>query len=216
LQYNGRSGVSAWPLVERDDGVVPVAAGVHDDEGLVHALQQGDPGAPATLFDRYGPYIQRVLVRFIGYAEPERADLLHDVFIRALERIGELKNPRALKAWLVGITVFTAQEWIRRRKRQGPPLAPEHGAEREGHAASPEVHEAVRSFFSLIDRFGNEERTVFILRVLEGMNLDEVAEACGISVSTARRRISRAEKRFSLFLPQYPALLERLLASKKR
>jgi DNA-directed RNA polymerase specialized sigma24 family protein len=48
------------------------------------------------------------------------------------------------------------------------------------------------------------------------MNLDEVAEACGISVSTARRRISRAEKRFSLFLPQYPALLERLLASKKR
>jgi RNA polymerase sigma-70 factor (ECF subfamily) len=195
---------------------MPVVPEVHDDEVLVHALQQGDPGAPATLFDRYGTYVERVLARMVGYAESERTDLLHDVFVRALERIGELKNPRALKSWLVRMAVFIAQEWIRKRKRSGPTLAPEDRPEREGLNAPPETVEAVRAFVSLADRLNGEDRAVFILRFLEGMNLNEVAEACDVSLSTARRRISRAERRFRRILPEYPALLERLDASKQR
>src|SRR5260221_14564393 len=120
-----RQSASALPLVERAGGIVSFTPVENDDEALVRALVRGDSAASARLFDRYAPYIQRVLARVIGYTEPERADLLHDVFVRALEHIGDLKNPRALKSWLVGITVFTAQEWIRRRKRVGPPLAPE-------------------------------------------------------------------------------------------
>jgi RNA polymerase sigma-70 factor, ECF subfamily len=194
---------------------VSFAPPAHDDEGLVHALREGDPGAPTILFDRYGPYIQRVLARIVGYSEPERADLLHDVFVRALERMGDIKNPRVLKSWLVGIAVFTAQEWIRRRKRAGPPLGPEHGADREGPSASPEAVEAFRSFRSVMDRLDDEERTMFVLRFLEGMNLDEIAVACNLSISTARRRVLRAEERFREIVPEYPALLERLEASKK-
>ena len=203
------------PLVQREDGVVSFAPPAHDDEGLVHALREGDPDAPTVLFDRYGPYIQRVLARIVGYSEPERADLLHDVFVRALERVGDIKNPRALKSWLVGIAVFTAQEWIRRRKRTGPPLGPEHGADREGPSASPEAVEAFRSFRSVMARLDDEERTMFVLRFLEGMKLDEIAEACNLSISTARRRVLRAEERFREIVPEYPALLERLEASKK-
>jgi DNA-directed RNA polymerase specialized sigma24 family protein len=44
---------------------------------------------------------------------------------------------------------------------------------------------------------------------LEGMSLSEVAIACNVSLSTARRRIDRAEKRFQQLLPEYPALFER-------
>jgi len=156
-----------------------------------------------------------VLARIVGYSEPERVDLLHDVFVRALERMGDLKNPRALKSWLVGIAVFTAQEWIRRRKRTGPPLGPEHGVDREGPSASPEAVEAFRSFRSVMARLDDEERTMFVLRFLEGMKLDEIAEACNLSISTARRRVLRAEERFREIVPKYPALLERLEASKK-
>jgi RNA polymerase sigma-70 factor, ECF subfamily len=194
---------------------VPFAPIVQDDAALVYALLQGDLGAPSTLFDRYGSHIQRVLARMLGYAEPERVDLLHDVFVRALERVQDLKNPRALKSWLTGIAVFTAQEWIRRRKRVGPPLAPDDAAEREAVSTPPEATEAVRSFYAVMDRFSGDERAVFILRFVEGMNLNEVAEACGISVSTARRRIGRADDRFRQMLAEYPALLERLKESKR-
>jgi RNA polymerase sigma-70 factor (ECF subfamily) len=214
LQYHRQSGVSALPLVERVDGVVSFVPRVNDDEALVHALRRRDAGAPTALFDRYAPYLQRVLARIVGYAEPERADLLHDVFVRALERIGELKNPRALKSWLVGITVFTAQEWIRRRKRVGPPQLPEVAAEREGGATSPETIEAFRSVAAVMNRMDDDDRTMFVLRFLEGMNLDEIATATRLSISTARRRVIRAEDRFRELLSEFPALLERLEASK--
>lgn len=216
LQHDRRSGVSASPVLERDDGRPRIDGTRQGDEELTHALWQRDPDAPAVLFDRYGPYIHRVLARIIGYSEQERTDLLHDVFVRALERIADLQNPRALKSWLVGIAVFTAQEWLRRRKRRGAPVAPEHAAERAGPSVPPETIEAVRAFFSLLEHLNEQDRTVFVLRFLEGMSLIEIAEACHLSISTARRRVLRAENRFQKILPGYPALLERLEVGAKR
>ena len=51
---------------------------------------------------------------------------------------------------------------------------------------------------------------MFTLRFLEGMSLQEIAEACNLSISTARRRVIEAEERFQKILPEYPALAERL------
>jgi len=196
-------------MLEREGSTLSAEAAAKSDELLVQGLQQGNASATAELFDRYGAYVQRVLARMLGYAEPERADLLHEVFVRALERVADLKNARALKPWLVGIAVFTAQEWLRRRKRRGPLLPPEDGAARESLDATPEAREAVRCFYELVARFGEDERAAFILRQLEGMSLNEVAAALGVSLSTARRRIERAETRFQQLLPEYPALRER-------
>jgi RNA polymerase sigma-70 factor (ECF subfamily) len=176
---------------------------------LVRALLERDPDATALLFDRYASLVQRVLARILGYAEPERADLLHEVFLRALERARDLERVRVLKSWLVGIAVFTAQEWIRSRKRRGPVRPPDEGAERAALDASPEAREAVACFYQLIAEFDEHERSAFILRQLEGMGLQEVADATGVSLSTARRRIERAELRFEELLPSYPALFER-------
>jgi RNA polymerase sigma-70 factor (ECF subfamily) len=61
-----------------------------------------------------------------------------------------------------------------------------------------------------MDRFPENERAAFILRFVEEMELTEVAEACAVSLSTARRRIRRAEQRFLKLLPQFPALAERV------
>jgi RNA polymerase sigma-70 factor (ECF subfamily) len=176
---------------------------------LVRALLERDPDATALLFDTYAPLVQRVLARILGYAEPERADLLHEVFLRALERVPDLERARALKSWLIGIAVFTAQEWIRSRKRRGPVRAAEEGDARAAVDATPEAREAVACFYQLLAEFDEHERTAFILRQLEGMGLQEVADATGVSLSTARRRIERAELRFEQLLPSYPALFER-------
>jgi RNA polymerase sigma-70 factor (ECF subfamily) len=181
-----------------------------DDARLVMALIQGDPLARCTLFDRYGAHVQKVLTRLLGYREVERADLLHDVFVRAFERIGDLREPRSLKRWLTGIAVLTTHEWFRSRKRSRPAQSATPSDERAATAVDPEAVEAVRAFYSMINRFDEDERTAFILRFVEGMRLQEVAEACDVSLSTARRRIERAENRFREMLPEFPPLLERL------
>ena len=196
-------------MLEREGESLPDATASNADELLLEGLLRGRATATAELFDRYATYIQRVLTRILGYADPERADLLHEVFMRALEQITLLKSSQSLKPWLAGIAVFTAQEWLRRRKRRGPLLPPEDGAAREAVPTSPEARQAVAAFYQLVGRFDEPERTAFILRQLEGMSLQEVADACGVSLSTARRRIDRAEQDFQRLLPEYPALFER-------
>jgi RNA polymerase sigma-70 factor (ECF subfamily) len=181
-----------------------------DAVALVGALRSGDPGAPGELFDRYGMSIRRVLVRIIGSGDPENSDLLHDTFVRALESLDRLRTPASLKSWLRGIAVFTAMEWRRTRKRMGHPQSPATVPEQPAVAASPETREVVRAVYQVLDTFPEEERIAFILRFIERMELDEVADALRVSQSTARRRIKRAENRFRKALPFYPAIAERL------
>jgi RNA polymerase sigma-70 factor (ECF subfamily) len=206
------------PDVDRDAArESPAAEGVpadDDPEALVSALRNGEAGAAGELFDRYSVGIHRVLVRIIGSDDPESSDLLHDTFLRALDHIGELRRPRALKSWLKGIAVFTAQEWVRARRRMGQPQAPESRSERAGVSPTPEVREAIRSFYTVMDQFPEDERAAFVLRFVDGMELGEVADACGVSLSTARRRIRRAEQRFLAMLPLFPPLQERLKVGK--
>jgi len=181
-----------------------------DTTVLVNALRGGDPAAPAELFDRYSLFIHRALVRIIGSDDPESSDLLHDTFLRALQNVGRLKKPEALKSWLHGIAVFTAKEWLRARKRMGHPQPPASGPDRPAVSASPEAREAVRALYQILDTFPADERIAFVQRFVERMDLATMATVCRVSLSTTRRRIKRAEARFRKALPAYPAIEERL------
>ena len=60
-----------------------------------------------------------------------------------------------------------------------------------------------------------DEQIVFALRYFEEMKIVELAEACGISRSSAKRRLVRSERRFKKIAEKYPALKQRLDLSTK-
>jgi RNA polymerase sigma-70 factor, ECF subfamily len=188
----------------------PVAAIVaRDDAALVAALASEDPSARAEVFDRYAPHVQRVLARVLGH-DNELADLLHEVFVRALAQIDRLDDPSALKAWLTSIAVFTAREHIRRRVR-GRWLrffASEDLPEVPFLAAGEEIRESLRATYAVLDRLGLDDRIAFSLRFIEGLELGEVAAACCVSLNTIKRRLARAEKRFVSLARREPSLRE--------
>jgi RNA polymerase sigma-70 factor (ECF subfamily) len=64
----------------------------------------------------------------------------------------------------------------------------------------------LRRFYAILDRLGAEERTAFALRHLEGFKLEEVAEALGTSLATAKRRLQRASAIVSRNVEGEPAL----------
>ena len=70
-----------------------------EDHTLVQALRTAEPGAPTALFDRYALDVRRVLLRVLGF-DSELQDLIHDVFLRALEGIDQLQDPDRLRSWL--------------------------------------------------------------------------------------------------------------------
>lgn len=183
-----------------------------NDVSLVAALRLGDRAAMDVLVDRYGPFIERVLARILGY-DTELPDVVHDVFITAFARIGNLRQPELLKPWLRGVTVFVARECLRRRRRRWLSFRP--------HDELPEVVDSavsvpsdaadtLKRLYRVLARMPNEDRIVFTLRFMEEMELEEVASACGVSITTVKRRQKRAKLRFAEEAEKDPVLRERM------
>src|SRR5687767_13432688 len=97
----------------------PKAEAAVSDAAIVDALKGGDRSAAVELYRRNAKHAERMIVRICGMI-PEREDILHDVFIRAIEKIDTLRDPSALRSWIMGIAVRRAREHLRSRRRTLP------------------------------------------------------------------------------------------------
>lgn len=179
------------------------------DELLVLSLRARHPDAGALLFDRYAPHVRRVLVRVMG-PDAEILDLVHDVFLTALESVHRLIDPKALRAWLTQIAVFTARARIRRRVRgrilRFLPFS--ELPEPELPPADFDAGESMQAVYRVLDGLDTDQRIAFALRFIAGMELTEVAASCGVSLATIKRRLARAQHSFVSAARREPALTE--------
>lgn len=180
-----------------------------DDESLVAALREGDRAAMDALVDRYGTYVERVLARIVGF-DSELLDLVHDVFLTAMDGIRGLREPSLLKGWLRGVTVFVARGWLRRRRRRRwLTFRPDHELPDVASEVLPSnTGDALARLYRVLDRMPPDECIVFALRFIAELELAEVAEACRVSRTTVKRRLQRAERRFAEEARQDPLLEE--------
>src|SRR5512135_1032195 len=79
-----------------------------DDAALVKALLGGHPAAAVAFHERFAGKVHALLYRMLG-ADQELEDTVHDVFVRALEALPNLRDPAALDSWVMGVTVRTAR-----------------------------------------------------------------------------------------------------------
>jgi RNA polymerase sigma-70 factor (ECF subfamily) len=187
--------------------VIPFPA--EGDRALVTAIAQKRPGAEALLFDRYGKLVENVLWRTLG-PDLEIEDVLHDVFVTAFASLESLREPDAVRGWLIGIAIRQARKRIRKRRRGNfiRLFAPNKLPERVSDAAPAEVTRALRACYEILDRLPVDLRLVFTLRYFEGLELTEVADACGVSLATAKRHLTRAQERFSAHAAKSAALAD--------
>src|SRR5688572_25328726 len=187
--------------------VEALGEGSEEDATIVDALRTGDTDAAERLFLAHGEHVQRVLARVLG-PDPDRVDLIQDVFVTALTSFQRLKDPRALRPWLTSIAVFTARARIRKRARWSffRFLPFDELPEQTAPSTPVEVSEALRCTYRVLGRMPAEERIPFALRVIDGMELTQVAEACGFSLATVKRRLTRAKQRFCELAREEPAL----------
>lgn len=193
---------------------LPVPPG---DAALVNAVRAKQPGAWEVLFERYGAYVERLIVRVVGL-DAEVPDLINEVFARALEGFDNLKDPLALKGWLGSIAVFTARVWIRNRGSRRKWLhffAPHDLPDVPAAIAPPEVSQTLDRTYALLQGMAPDERIAFTLRFVDGMELQEIAATTGVSLSTIKRRLSRAESSFRRRASRDSLLSERLAESER-
>jgi RNA polymerase sigma-70 factor (ECF subfamily) len=179
------------------------------DVAIVKALRARHSAGAAGLFDRYHAHVRRVLLHVLG-PDPELSDLVQEVLVTAIDSIDKLDEPSSLRGWLGGIAVFTARARMRRRTRwRILELRPsDELPDVEQVSAPPEVDEALRATYRVLDKLPADERIAFALRFIDGMELTEVASATSVSLSTVKRTLAKAQQRFQKLAEREPSLGE--------
>ncbi len=154
----------------------------------------GEIGDPGEAYRRYAPYVAAVAYRLLGRDE-DVDDAVQEVFVRAIRSFDSLQDRGAIKGWLAAITVrVVARRLRRRRARRLFRIEADYDYERvAGPGADPEDTALLSSVYGALDNLSVPLRTAWLLRHVEGQTLPEVAEHCGCSLATAKRRIDAAD-----------------------
>jgi len=181
--------------------IVDARMGEHVRDGeLVRRSLAGDRWADEALFRRHAGVIAGTVMRLLR-DRAEAEDVVQDTFVTALSKLGTLREPDAVRSWLLMIAVRGVQQRFRRRRvRRMFGLereSPEDGEVTCVALASDATSADLRTELALLDRalarLPAKERIAWMLRYVEGCSLEETAVACGCSLATAKRRIAAAE-----------------------
>jgi RNA polymerase sigma-70 factor (ECF subfamily) len=146
-------------------------------------------------FRSYARYVAAVALRLLG-RDDELDDVVQEVFLIAVRGLGRLREPEAVKGWLATVTVRVAGRRLRRRRLRAL-VGLDRGAGYEEIAASgasQEERALLGRVYRVLDGMPVKERLAWLLRHVEGERLEAVAELCGCSLATAKRRIAAAQK----------------------
>jgi RNA polymerase sigma-70 factor (ECF subfamily) len=185
-------------------------------EALLCRLREGHPAATAQFYDEFQGLVRGLVYRLLG-PDPDLDDLVQRAFELLFARVRQMRDATALPAWVRTVTVNLVRDELRARKLKrllfigGRAAARE--ADEQGHTTDTEARDLVRRVLAALDRLSIDERLAFQMRYIEDATLPEAAEACGCSLATLKRRLTRAEERFGELAAKDPALAARLSTS---
>ena len=130
--------------------------------------------------------------------------------MRFFARINELRDPSALRHFLIGISVGVAQNERRRERVRRAVVLTATGELPAAAAVADDLaaRHALRRLCTILDAASPEERGLFVLRHVHNLNLSAMAAASGRTVPSVKRRAARATRRLGLKMQRDPALAE--------
>lgn len=176
------------------------AADVPDDAALVAQVRAGDVCAFEQLMRRHNRRMFRTARSFVR-DDDEAEDIVQEAYVRAWLRLAELTRPAGFAAWVARITVNEARMRLRRSRRMTSigdeeeldMAAPDDGAR---SSASPELLAGRAQLRALIeaaiDALPQPFRSVFVLRMVEQLDIAETAYCLDLPPATVKTRLHRA------------------------
>lgn len=190
-----------------------------DDAALVRLARHGEEGAVRTLVRRHNRRLFRV-ARSIVSDDAEAEDVVQEAYVRAFTSLGTFRGDAQFATWLTRIALNEALGRVRRNRPAADLAELDAVADRQGSLvmfpmtpvpANPEAElarsEVRRLLEEAVDRLPEIFRTVFVLRDVEGLSVEETAAQLSIRAETVKTRLHRARRLMRA------AIAERLVAS---
>jgi RNA polymerase sigma-70 factor (ECF subfamily) len=174
------------------------------DQQLVERVQAGDKAAFDVLVRKYQHRVLKLVGRFVSDAA-EAEDVAQEAFLKAYRALASFRGDSAFYTWLYRIAINTAKNALVSNRRrpvdfdldlQDPDQYDRHARLKEGD--TPEgvlLTEEIRTVVErAMEQLPEDLRTAIVLRELEGLSYEEIAEAMDCPVGTVRSRIFRARE----------------------
>ncbi|MBI3457207.1 MAG: sigma-70 family RNA polymerase sigma factor [Candidatus Rokubacteria bacterium] len=186
---------------------------MHEETALgerrfVERLRAGDARAFEELVRTYQHRVFGVAARMLGNAS-EAEEVAQEVFLRVHRAVGEFRGEAKLSTWLYAITsrlcLTRLAESERRLGREGEEVLMRLANGHANPVAALERSELEAALHRAIAELPEDRRIVVVLRDLEGLSYEEIAEALELPVGTVRSRLHRARldlrEKLERFLP---------------
>lgn len=185
---------------------------VENEVAFVDGLQVGSDEAFETLIHLYQTPIYNVAYRILGDAS-EASDAVQETFMKIFKGIKTFRGECGLKTWIYRIAIsesLNRQRWWKRWRLHAPVSiddttpsgrrlveVADSGPTPESACAQLEMEQAVQK---ALDGLSFEHRVVAVLRDIEGVSYDEIAETLGLSLGTVKSRLWRARSEMKIRL----------------
>ncbi|MBI3976377.1 MAG: sigma-70 family RNA polymerase sigma factor, partial [Armatimonadetes bacterium] len=180
------------PATRADAGKTPLDP---QEGSLIARSQRGDLEAFDRLVAAHEDRIYHAAYRITGNAEDAR-DAAQETFLKAFRALPRYRHEAAFSTWLHRIAVNASLDIVRRRP-QVPPVSledvalPAPSGNPEPEAERSEVQRRIQQ---ALGRLAPDHRVIVVLRDLQGLAYEEIAEVLRIPIGTVRSRLSRARE----------------------
>jgi RNA polymerase sigma-70 factor (ECF subfamily) len=182
------------------------------DLELVKRCQEGDVSAFQILVERYQQRAARLAYRYVKNQE-DAEDITQDAFIRVFRSIKNFRNESQFYTWFYRILVNLSLDHLRRNKQKeteyqdGVLLRSQTAAELQQKKSSPreELWKKQRqmAIAGAIDSLPDDQRTTVVLREIDGLSYEEIAQVTKVPIGTVMSRLYYARRKLQDKLKEY-------------
>ena len=179
---------------------------------IVRRVLQGDVNAFEKLVTEYEKAVYAIALRMTGNAE-DAADMTQETFIKAYNSLQSFRGDSKFSVWLYRIASNVCLDFLRSRSRK--PTVSLSVEDDEGEETELDIADESQSPEQLLERgltrdavrrgleaLPPDYRQILLLREIQGLSYEEIADVLQIEVGTVKSRIFRARKRLCSFLIQ--------------
>lgn len=159
-------------------------------EPLIDQLKSGDPAAFEAIYARERRAVYAFLVRLSGDTNVA-ADLFQNVWLKLARHASRLRPDTRIRAWLMTVA---RHEFISYRRAQALDLSRLLAMDRPVATLEPD-DPRLSELAAGLARLGDRDREVLLLTGVDGLDIEQAAEALGLSLAALRQRLSRARRR---------------------
>lgn len=170
----------------------PQGLGMMADAILAQRAIDGDTAAFEALIRRHGPLMRAYVARIAGSVS-DADDIVQEAFYTAWRRLPELRDPAAVKGWLMRVASRHAFRHLRRRPTEESLPEWEAAYPAETQPENIAIRNAqLQALGTALDALPEDLRQCWLLREVAELSYDDIAEQLGIPRSTVRGKLARA------------------------